>query len=1026
MAEYMLPFTGAEINEKLGKVDLKADRATTLLGYGIIDGATKEEVAGITIKIGDNVEVIEDVAENTGAIKKTTAYTLQLKNKDDADMASITICDTDTTYDEPIAQLLRDSEDIDMLIGSHLLDGTEKTLTVGKDIQVGQTLKVYYLVTDGYSYWMERLDDIGFNTYSKPGVSGSANKWAYELLTIEDYDTYTFTGVYGDIPADLSKYATNEDLDKLSEELVDLKETIASGGGGATTEYEEVDSVEEMTDTSKCYVLKSTGTLWGYRTETIKETVPAFTNLIKFDEEGNPTNVTLNQRLNSSGATSVQDGSFVINDYLPVNGVDIDKIYIIIKPTGQSKITHYADTSGNMGGGGNVTIATSSWIQESDYYVAPVYTKALQTGTYFKFSSIISSAALTNASLKDLIVTHDEPIVYTEKEETVSEWHDTGMAPSGVENAGGNYIELLLKVNENANDIDDLDSRVTTLESLDSGGAETVIPTWWEDEVADTVSKIKALQVGANTITFPFFSDNHQRNGYAGVLIKKIMDECNIPYCLYGGDSISSAGNMTEEIMIEQDRKFDSMMKIIPNGRFCRAVGNHDGYWLDSSSVKHWYNRSQIYDLFLREESIAQSKHFGMDGTYYYIDEITSKTRFIILNTEGSNGGGAVDAVQLDWLKNVALKFDDDGYSVVFISHRPISNHYHAQISNAEEVIAVVNDCINGNDKNKADIVGWFSGHIHRDRIYTGMAVNTTDDSVGTSLPFTQVTVISDHVNIGYGGVSHPIDDSDQSHAIDFVTINKDTREVNITRLGFGEDRSFTYEKSPLPNTLIPPITVDFSEESWVEMGGYTQEATFMFEQGKAYRVMWEGVEYICDEIFDLSDVDGEIYAIGNKAIIDIEDYETPFLMVTASLDGEQIVQVINIAYDMALSPSTIATFSVETYVEEDLPVYKCHFENTTIDGSTAKALKGISFEELKRKDRAIELNKKLYTSNYKDFGPTQGGEVVFLTRVYSPDLLSLSRETVILSGYYDEYVLYVDTYTSKITLTNTTTDSDV
>lgn len=54
-------------------------------------------------------------------------------------------------------------------------------------------------------------------------------------------------------------------------------------------------------------------------------------------------------------------------------------------------------------------------------------------------------------------------------------------------------------------------------------------------------------------MTFPFFSDNHQRNGYAGVLIKRVMDECHIPYCFFGGDGISSGyfGDETDAAMRE-------------------------------------------------------------------------------------------------------------------------------------------------------------------------------------------------------------------------------------------------------------------------------------------------------------------------------------------------------------------------------------------------------------------------------------------------------------------------------------------
>lgn len=586
------------------------------------------------------------------------------------------------------------------------------------------------------------------------------------------------------LPTITQEAGNSESLVMSQKAVTDLvAEAIGSGGGGST-EYETVDSVEEMIDTSKSYVLKSTGTIWAYRSETSVQNVPDFTNLIKFDADGNPANVTLNKRLNSSGTTSSKDGSFVIDDYIPANGVSVDKIYMN-RTTSASKATHYTNTSGTMGGYGNGTIASTEWVQESDYYVANAFPAAING--YFKFSTELLTTALTNDDLKGVIVTHDEPITYTEKEITIAEWYDTGLTPSS--SGGGNYVDLLVKVNQNKTDIEEVSNRVTALET----GSETVtVPTFWQSAVDACIAKIKALQVGRNCVTFPFFSDNHQRNGYAGILIAHIMKECNIPYCFFGGDSISNGYIDSEATMIAQDKAFDTIMSYVPNGRFCRAVGNHDGYWNVSSATgdEFHYTREQVYELFLREESIAQNKHFGGDGTYYYVDDIASKVRWIVLDTND----GTVEAEQITWLQNTALSFNESGWAVVFISHQPISNHYHANISNAEEVRTVVKNYINGSSANKAVVVGWFSGHIHRDRIYTGVASNTTDDSVGAAMPFKQVTITSDHTGIAYDDATkHTVANDDQSHAIDFVTINKTTRKVNLTRLGIGEDRSYSY-----------------------------------------------------------------------------------------------------------------------------------------------------------------------------------------------------------------------------------------
>lgn len=569
----------------------------------------------------------------------------------------------------------------------------------------------------------------------------------------------------------------NQELRGILEDVNNLPEA------GSTVQYETVDSVEEMTDTTKQYVLKSTGTIWAYRSTTSIQKVPNFTNLIKFNADGNPSNVTLNQRLNSSGTTSSMDGSFVINDYIPANGANIDKIYINLKPEFPSKTTNYSNTSGTMGGNGNGTIAAADWKQEGNYYVANAFPLANDSGTYFKFSSQIVSTTLTNNDIKGLIVTHDEPITYSEEEITTAEWYDTGLTPS---EGGGNYFDLLIKVNQNEADIYEVSKRVTALET----GSDTVtIPSFWQSAVYNCISKIKALQVGRNCVTFPFFSDNHQNNRYSGVLIAHIMKECNIPYCFYGGDSISNGEIADEATMIAQDKAFDTAMSYIPNGRFCRAVGNHDGYWYDGTN-KYYYDRNQVYELFLREESIAQNKHFGDDGTYYYIDDIASKVRWVVLNTNG----GSVDSTQITWLQNTALSFSESGWAVVFISHQPISNHYHAGITNAAAVVSAV---VSTATSKSIPIIGWFSGHVHRDIIATKLMSGGNGSNAGTegaSLGFTQVIITSDHTGIAYDDATkHTVANDDQSHAIDFVTINKTARTVNITRLGIGEDRSYSY-----------------------------------------------------------------------------------------------------------------------------------------------------------------------------------------------------------------------------------------
>ena len=569
----------------------------------------------------------------------------------------------------------------------------------------------------------------------------------------------------------------------------------ALGTGGNTTEYETVDSVDSMTDVSKQYVLSSTGTIWTYGEVTVeKEPQNKFV----------PSTVTLSSRLSGSSASvSASEGAMgsFVTDFIAVKDMGSVSPYYTrlnweMPKHDDNKVVFYNSSKSRIGnntfsititGDANYTVSNGETVFDlkNMYPTSAVAPSNWADVAYVRFQLFVNNTTttLTSNDIANLTIKFDADAV----SEIEYQWYDTELKP---ERTNSNYVDILVEIEQNKSDIFEVSNRVTALET---GSDSVTIPTFWENAVDTCISKIKALQVGRNCVTFPFFSDNHQRNGYAGVLIAKIMKECHIPYAFFGGDSISSGYIASEAEMIAQDKAFDDAMSYIPNGRFCRAVGNHDGYWAVSASEKHYYTDAQNYELFLREESVAQNKHFGGDGTYYYVDDIASKVRWIVLDTNDST----IEVEQISWLENTALTFTESDWAVVIISHHPIANVYHTALSNAESVINAVKS------KN-VDIAGWFSGHIHRDRMYTSLYSGGTDTFAGTptttELGFTQVTISSDNTSIAYknddgtnSATKHPTANDDQSHAIDFVTINKSTRTVKLTRLGIGNDRSYTY-----------------------------------------------------------------------------------------------------------------------------------------------------------------------------------------------------------------------------------------
>ena len=473
---------------------------------------------------------------------------------------------------------------------------------------------------------------------SVPAIAGEDGKSAYQYAKDGGFtgtETEFIQKMAKDIPTVVQEAGESESLVMSQKAVTDL---VNDALGTDETEYETVDSVDKMTDTRKSYVLESTGTVWAYGETHIDIEPPN-----KFV----PSKATLNQRLSSSSgsvsANNTSVGSFItdyiaLSDYTSHTPFNV-RLNFVPEASAENKVVLYdsnksrsGSTLAGIGSTGSAVVNTTLSNGETiiDIKTGHSTENAIPTdAAYVRFQLFVKpvGTSITSADVANLTITFD----HEGGTKTEIAWYDTGLSPSASGGGGGgNYVDLLVKVNENKADIAELNNRVIALET----GSETQsIPSFWQDAVDVCISKIKDLQVGRNCVTFPFFSDNHQRNGYAGLLIAHIMKECNIPYCFYGGDSISNGTIADEAEMIAQDKAFDIHMSYIPNGRFCRAVGNHDGYWYDGTNT-YYYDRDGIYDLFLREESIAQNKHFGEDGTYYYIDDIASKVRFVFSTTK--------------------------------------------------------------------------------------------------------------------------------------------------------------------------------------------------------------------------------------------------------------------------------------------------------------------------------------------------------------------------------------------------------
>ena len=369
------------------------------------------------------------------------------------------------------------------------------------------------------------------------------------------------------------------------------------------------------------------------------------------------------------------------------------------------------------------------------------------------------------------------------------------------------------------------------------------MPSYWNNAVNTAISTIRGLQEDPDNIPlFAYFSDCHIRPnattpnpGHTGTLAAMVMNACQIPYAVCCGDSARSDGNgLTEESQMVDC--FDAANRnFAPIGwhRLLQTQGNHDGSWGTANGKTYTYqmDSTQLYDYIYRKQEAANSHVFGGgDKSYFYVDDTEHKIRIIMLNSlwcempYNADGTAAFDRqhyfgygqAQLTWLATTALNVESDW--VIFIgTHVPPLDMYRGEsyqeyrtkwtrdiellrgiLSAYENKTTYSGSYTKNTSRGEGDwanvsvsvnfsgalgrIAGFFCGHCHVDTINTG------------DLPFPVITITSDG-DISYDGTEeNRVLGTDNEHAIDFVTINKVTQSVTLTRLGVGASRAYSYK----------------------------------------------------------------------------------------------------------------------------------------------------------------------------------------------------------------------------------------
>jgi len=357
---------------------------------------------------------------------------------------------------------------------------------------------------------------------------------------------------------------------------------------------------------------------------------------------------------------------------------------------------------------------------------------------------------------------------------------------------------------------------------------ERYIPEYWYAEVKATVATVNNLKenAGYNVTQFVLTSELHfptQVNiQNVGTVSAGVMKASDIQFFMNLGDNTPDGFDTDKPNFASYMNAILDILAPIDTKNILMTVGNHDGataaQTVDGEIVHYGYelNNEERAEVYFGWQKSNTNKKFGPDGTYYYIDDIKSKTRYIMLNSfwtewEGDENGFITDKQhsffhtpmfgeeQMSWFATEALDMPS-GYAAVIGTHGATAEYTPPRdLQVFKDIIAAyVNkdtyDCdftreaewqsysISGDFSDaKGELIAIFHGHKHMDEI----------DTTSFVIPFIGITSASAGAR-DENAPTRTVGTSTET-AIDVVTIDRKNRTIYMTRLGVGNDRSINY-----------------------------------------------------------------------------------------------------------------------------------------------------------------------------------------------------------------------------------------
>lgn len=309
---------------------------------------------------------------------------------------------------------------------------------------------------------------------------------------------------------------------------------------------------------------------------------------------------------------------------------------------------------------------------------------------------------------------------------------------------------------------------------------------------------------------FAWLSDNHlygtvgeDETDMTDLAIGEIDKTLNFNAIFNTGDSIQEREGVSGLNSLRKIANRFDPDKLV----FCE--GNHD-----RNVVSPRLTKTEFYNVVYRQTKNKNIVWGSKENAYYYRDFPTYKIRVIVLNVyehmydndKYDEGKCGYSNTQLEWLANKALQ-TLEGWSVIVLTHdSPIEMDYNgaANQNNAAQLVQILEAFKDGNNiavqytdernsglfsvnvttafSTPGTIISVLSGHAHCD-----------DAKKINGINYVQIVCAYIDVVNDYSGYKNRPAFSSKAYAFDIGIINTVEKSFQLKRIGYGNDRNFTY-----------------------------------------------------------------------------------------------------------------------------------------------------------------------------------------------------------------------------------------